>query len=117
VSEPPVASTEESPPSRWTGLGPALARFALACAGIAVVLGGLVAAIAFATGHQVSGAVAIAYYIVGCILFLIGTFPSGGFSLVRGTMTRRHPIGARQEPIFIFGLVLIGLGVVADLYL
>jgi hypothetical protein len=42
-------------------------------------------------------------------------FPSGGFSMIRGTITRRRPTGARQEPIFLIGLVLIGLGVVVDL--
>ncbi len=116
MSEPPVARTEESPPSRWTGLGTALARFALVCAGIAVVLGVLAAVIALATDHGVLATIAVAYYIVGCLLFLIGMFPTGGFSLLRGTVTRRRPMGARQEPIFLFGLVLISLGVVADVY-
>jgi len=50
VSEPPFARTEESPPSRWTGLGPALARFALICAGLAVVVGVVAAVIALYYG-------------------------------------------------------------------
>jgi hypothetical protein len=108
VNEPTV--------SRWTGLGGALTRFGLGCAGLAVGLGMLAGVIALATGHGVAATIAIAYYIVGCLLFLIGTFPSGGFSLVRGTMTRRRPTGAREEPFFLFGIVLIGLGIVADLY-
>jgi hypothetical protein len=58
---------------------------------------------------------AAAYYIVGCLLFLIGMFPSGGFSMVRGTLTRRRPTGARQEPIFLLGLVLIALGILVDI--
>jgi hypothetical protein len=51
---------------------------------------------------------------IGCLLFLIGMFPSGGFSIVRGTLTRRRPTGARQEPIFLLGLVLIALGILVD---
>ena len=116
MSEPPFARTEESPPSRWTGLGPALARFALICAGLAVLVGVVAAVIALVTDHRVPTTIAVAYYIVGSLLFLIGMSPSGGFSLFRGTMTRRRPTGARKEPIFLLGLVLIGLGIVADIY-
>jgi hypothetical protein len=109
VSEAPAQS-------RWTGLGEALLRFALACVAAAVVLGVIAAGIALLTGHGVATTIAVAFYLVGCLLFLIGVYPSGGFSLVRGTMTRRRPTGARQEPIFLVGIVLIGLGVLADLY-
>ena len=83
-----------------------------ACASIGV--GAVGALVAWAIGHAVSSTMAAAYYIVGAILFLIGMAPSGGFSLMRGSMTRRRPTGSRQEPIFLLGLVLIGLGVVAD---
>ena len=82
--------------------------------GASFAVGLAAAIIAWATGHGVSSTMAAAYYIVGSILFLIGMFPSGGFSLVRGTMTRRQPMGSRQEPVFLLGLVLIALGVVAD---
>jgi hypothetical protein len=116
MSEPPTARPEESPPSRWAGLGTALTRFALACGALAVGLGVVAAVIAIATHHRAVSAIALTYYIVGCLLFLIGTFPTGGFSLFRGTVTRRRPTGIRGEPIFLFGLVLIGLGVVADFY-
>ena len=108
--------TQESTPSRMTGLAEALLRFALVCVAVAAGLGLLATLIAFATGHRVSSAVAVAYYLVGCILILIGVFPSGGFSLVRGTMTKRRPTGARQDPTFLIGAVLIALGVLADLY-
>jgi hypothetical protein len=117
VSEPPVTRTEEAARvSRWTGLGPALARFGLACAGVAVGVGALAAVIALATDHGIAATIAVAYYIVGCLLFLIGTFPTGGFSLLRGTMTQRRPTGFRGEPIFLFGIVLIVLGAIADVY-
>jgi hypothetical protein len=115
MSEPPVTRTEEpAAVSRWTGLGPALTRFGLACAGLAVGLGTLAAVIALATDHGVASTISVAYYIVGCLLFLIGTFPTGGFSLLRGTLTQRRPTGFRGEPIFLFGIVLIVLGVIAD---
>jgi hypothetical protein len=116
LSEPPVIRPEEPQVSRWTGLGPALTRFGLACAGLAVGLGAVAAVFALATDRRVSATIAVAYYIVGTLLFLIGTFPTGGFSIFRGTMTRRRPTGFRGEPIFLFGLVLIVLGVIADVY-
>jgi hypothetical protein len=108
--------TEPQPQvSRWTGMGEVLKRMLIGAVGAAVGVGGLAALIAWATGHGVSGTMAAAYYLVGCGLFLVGMFPSGGYSVIRGTITRRRPTGARQEPIFLLGLVLIGLGVVADL--
>jgi hypothetical protein len=116
MTEPPVIRTEEAAASRWVGLGPALLRIGLACAGVAIGLGALAAVIALATDHSVSATIAVAYYIVGCLLFLIGTFPTGGFSLIRGTITQRRPTGFRGEPFFLFGIVLIGLGVIADIY-
>jgi len=117
MSEPPVTRTDEpAAVSRWTGLGPALLRFGLACAGLAIGLGVVAVVIALASDHSVSATIAVSYYIVGTLLFLIGTFPTGGFSLLRGTVTRRRPTGIRGEPIFLFGIVLIGLGVIADIY-
>jgi hypothetical protein len=108
--------SEQPAPSRWTGLGEALLRFALVCVAAAVALGAIAAVIALLTGHGVTTTVSVAYYLVGCLLFLIGVYPTGGFSLVRGTMTRRRPIGAREEPIFLVGVVLVALGVIIDLY-
>jgi hypothetical protein len=117
MSNPPVTRPEEpAAVSRWTGLGPALVRFGLACAGLAVGLGLIATVIALATDHRVPATIAVVYYVVGTLLFLIGTFPTGGFSLLRGTMTRRRPTGFRGEPIFLFGIVLFALGVIADIY-
>jgi hypothetical protein len=42
-------------------------------------------------------------------------FPTGGYSMIRGTITRRRPMGSRQEPIFLLGIVLIVLGIIVDL--
>jgi hypothetical protein len=108
--------SEPQPPEvgRWVGMGEALKRLALAAVAVVAVLGAVAALFAWATGHTVSGSIAATYYIVGVILFLVGMFPTGGFSLIRGTMTRRRPTGSRQEPLFLLGILLVGLGVVAD---
>jgi hypothetical protein len=111
VSEP----TPQPEVGRWTGMGEALGRFALGTLAAAVAVGALGAIVGLATGHSASGGMAGAYYVIGCLVFLIGMFPSGGYSMLRGTITRRRPTGARQEPIFIVGLVLIAVGVVVDL--
>lgn len=95
-------------------MGEVLRRIAIATVAAALAVGLLGAIIGWATGRGVETMVAVTYYIVGCILFLIGMFPSGGFSMMRGTLTRRRPTGARQEPVFLLGLVLIGLGVLVD---
>ncbi len=96
-------------------MGEVVRRIVIATVATAVAVGALGAIVGWATGRGVWPIVAAAYYIVGCLLFLIGMFPSGGFSMVRGTLTRRRPTGARQEPIFLLGLVLIALGVVVDI--
>jgi hypothetical protein len=109
--------TEPTPPEvgRWVGMGEALGRLGLAAAGAAVAIGAIGAIVAWATGHGVGGGIAAAYYLVGCALFLVGMFPTGGYSMIRGTITRRKPTGSRQEPVFLIGIVLIALGVVVDL--
>jgi len=100
---------------RWVGMGEAIKRMLLGAIAAAVGIGGIAAVIGWATGHSVSGTMAAAYYLIGSVLFLVGMFPTGGYSMIRGTITRRRPIGARQEPVFLLGLVLVGLGVVVDL--
>ena len=109
-----MSEPEPTAASRFTGLGEALVRAALIAAAVAAVLGLIAATIAWASGRGVSATMAATYYIVGSLLFLIGMFPSGGFSLMRGTVTRRRPIGSRLEAPFLLGVVLIGLGVVVD---
>jgi hypothetical protein len=109
--------SEPTPPEvgRWVGLGDALRRFALQTVAAAIAIGLIGAAVAWGTGHDIAGGIAGAYYLVGAALVLIGMFPTGGFSMIRGTITRRRPTGARQEAHFVMGLLLIGLGVVFDL--
>ena len=118
----------EEPQESTTGLTPAI--FAAGTVGSIVLVGLVGALVAWIRGRGVDASVALAYYFVGGIVFLVGSFPTGGFSLtrgrtrrrptggysmIRGTITRRRPIGARQEPVFLLGLVLVGLGVVVDL--
>jgi hypothetical protein len=96
-------------------MGEALTRFALGTAAAAVAVGGLGALIGWAAHRNISSSVSGAYYVVGSLLFLVGMFPTGGFSMLRGTITRRRPTGPRQEPMFLVGIVLVALGVVVDL--
>ena len=96
-------------------MGEVIRRIVIATVATAAGVGLLGAIVGWTTGRSVWSMIAAAYYIVGCLLFLIGLFPSGGFSMVRGTLTRRRPTGARQEPIFLLGLVLIAVGIVIDL--
>jgi hypothetical protein len=90
-------------------------RSLLAAAGIALGLAALGLVIGLAADRGIAATIAVIYYLVGCVMFLIGMFPSGGFSLTRGTMTQRKPMGARLEPILLLGLLLVALGVVLDL--
>ena len=95
-------------------MGEVVRRMVIGAVGAAVGVGLLGAGIAWAAHRSVSTGVSSAYYIVGCGLFLMGMFPTGGFSTFRGRMTRRRPTGSRQEPIFLLGILLVALGVVAD---
>jgi hypothetical protein len=110
-----MSDPASQPPSRWTGLGEALQRMAIGAVGAAAGVGLIGAGIAWAAHRSVSTGVAGAYYLVGSALFLIGMFPSGGFSTFSGRLTKRRPTGSRQEPVFLLGLLLVGLGVIADL--
>jgi hypothetical protein len=89
-------------------------RSLLVAAGVALGLAALGLVIGLASDRGIAATIAVVYYLVGCVMFLIGMFPTGGFSLTRGTMTQRRPIGSRLEPILLLGLLLVGLGVVLD---
>ena len=88
----------------------------LAGAAGAVAIVGLAGAIvAWVQGSRVSSAMALAYYFAGGIVFLVGSFPTGGFSLLRGK-TRRRPTGggAMAAQSMLMGALLLGLGVLLD---
>ncbi len=101
--------------SRWAGAGEIVARAALVAAAVVVGVGLLGAIIALAAGRETSSTMAATYYVVGSVLFLIGMFPSGGFSMTRGTMTQRRPLGSRMEPTVLLGPVLVAVGFLLDL--
>jgi hypothetical protein len=109
--------TEPTPPEvgRWTGMGEALVRFGLQTLAVIVGVCAFGALFAVATGHSVAGSIAAACYLIGALLFLVGMFPTGGFSMIRGTLTRRKPTGSRAEAQFLTGLALIAVGVFFDL--
>jgi hypothetical protein len=89
-------------------------RFVLITGAGAVAVAFIGLLIAWASAHDVVSSVASAYYIFGCLVFLVGMFPSGGFSLFRGTITQRKPIGARREPTLLIGVALIAIGLAID---
>jgi hypothetical protein len=109
-----VSEPEPAAQSRFAGLGEALRIGVLIAAGVAAGVGLIGALIAWAADRHFASTMALTYYFVGCILFIVGMFPSGGFSVIRGTITRRKPTGAGPKPLMLLGLLLIGLGVLAD---
>jgi hypothetical protein len=109
-----VSEPEPAAQSRFAGLGEALRVALLVTAGVVAGVGLIGALIAWAADRNFAPTMALAYYFVGSILFIVGIFPSGGFSMIRGTITRRKPTGAGPKPLMLLGLILIGLGVVAD---
>jgi hypothetical protein len=109
-----VSEQEPVAESRFAGLGAALRLGLLIAAAVAAGVGLLGALIAWAADRNFSSTMALTYYFFGCILFIVGMFPSGGFSMIRGTITRRKPTGSGPKPLMLLGLLLIGLGVLAD---
>lgn len=102
-------------PEQTGGLTPS--AFAVGVVGSVIVVGLIGALAALIRGRGVNGDIALAYYFVGGIVFLVGSFPTGGFSLVRGRKSRRRPTGggAFALPSMLLGAVLIGVGIVIDL--
>jgi hypothetical protein len=96
-----------------TGMTPTI--FLLGTVGSILVVGLVGALIAFIRGRGANTSIALAYYFVGAVVFLVGSFPTGGFSLARGR-TRRRPTGggAFAAPSMILGSLLIGVGVLVD---
>ncbi len=93
-----------------------LGEFLIVVAGSIVLVGVLGIVIAALRGHRYSPSVANAYYFTGCIVFLAGSFPSGGFSVFRGR-SRRRPMGggAFAIPAMLLGVMLIGIGALVDI--
>ena len=89
--------------------------FLASVAGSVLVIGAIGAAVAWGRGHGYNSSIALAYYFVGSLVFLIGSFPTGGFSLLRGRSQRR-PIGggAFAGPSMLLGGTLLGAGIAVD---
>ena len=96
------------------GITPAI--FAAGVLGSIVAVGLIGAAIGWARGRGINSSIALAYYLVGSVVFLVGSFPTGGFSLMRGR-TQRRPIGggAFAIPSMLLGAIMIGIGVAFDI--
>jgi len=91
------------------------AIFAAGTVGSILMVGLVGALVAWIRGRGYNTSVALAYYFVGGIVFLVGSFPTGGFSLTRGR-TKRRPMGggAFAGPSMLLGTLLIGAGVLVD---
>ena len=91
--------------------------FMASAAGSILVVGAVGAIIAWGRGKGYNSSISLAYYLVGSLVFLIGSFPTGGFSLIRGR-SRRRPTGggAFAVPSMLLGAALIGIGVVVDVF-
>jgi len=89
--------------------------FVVGTIGSILVVGLVGALVAWIRGRGYNTSIALAYYFVGGIVFLVGSFPTGGFSLTRGR-TRRRPTGggAFAGPSMLLGTLLIGVGVLID---
>jgi hypothetical protein len=96
------------------GIGPAI--FAAGVLGSVLAVGLIGAVIAWARGRGINSSIALAYYFVGSVVFLVGSFPTGGFSLMRGRTPRRPTGGgAFAVPSMLLGAILIGIGVAFDI--
>ena len=97
---------------------PGITPFIFAAATLSSILAvGLIGAvIAWARGRGLNTSIALSYYFVGSLVFLVGSFPTGGFSLFRGR-TRRRPTGGGPFaiPSMLLGVILIGIGVAFDI--
>ena len=96
------------------GITPAI--FAAAVVASVVGVGLIGAVIAWARGRGINSSIALSYYFVGSVVFLVGSFPTGGYSLIRGRTPRRPTGGgAFAVPSMLLGAILIGIGVAFDI--
>jgi hypothetical protein len=96
------------------GLTPVI--FAAGTIGSVLAVGLIGGVIAWARGRGINSSIALAYYFVGSVVFLVGSFPTGGYSLIRGRTPRRPTGGgAFAVPSMLLGAILIGIGVAFDI--
>jgi hypothetical protein len=96
--------------------GVTFAIFAAGVLGSLLGVGLVGAVIAWARGRGFNSSIALAYYFVGSVVFLVGSFPTGGFSIMRGR-SRRRPTGggAFAVPSMLLGALLLGAGAAFDI--
>jgi hypothetical protein len=94
------------------------ARTFVLVAGAAIVVSGLFGGLLALLRGRTNSSIALGYYILGSIIVLAGSFPSGGIAGLRTKTTQRRPTGASSYalPSLALGVVLIGVGTLVDVY-
>src|SRR5438477_9782911 len=78
----------------------------------ALVVAGLLGGLLVLLRGRANTSVALGYHILGSIIVLAGSFPSGGIAGLRSRTTQRRPTGATGYalPSMLLGAALIGVG-------
>jgi hypothetical protein len=102
-------------PQRATGV---TARLFLAVVAGAIVVAGLLGGVFALVRGQTNTSIALAYYILGSLVVIAGFLPGGGVAGLRGRTEQRRPLGASGYalPSLLLGAVLVGVGVLVDVY-
>lgn len=84
----------------------------------AIAAGGLLGGLLVLLRGKTNTSIALGYYILGSVIVLAGSFPSGGIAGLRSRTTQRRPTGATGYalPSMLLGAVLIGVGTLVDVY-
>jgi hypothetical protein len=102
-------------PQRVTAVG---ARLFLAVVAGAIVAAGLLGGVFALARGKTNTSIALAYYIVGCVVVIAGFLPGGGVAGMRTRTEQRRPMGASGYalPSLLLGAVLVGVGMLVDVY-
>ena len=84
----------------------------------AVVAAGLLGGLFALVRGQTNTSIALAYYILGCVVVIAGFLPAGGVAGLRARTEQRRPMGASGYALssLLLGAVLVGVGVLVDVY-
>jgi hypothetical protein len=94
------------------------ARFFLVVAVGSILAAGLFGGLLALVRGRANPSIALGYYILGSVVVIAGSVPSGGIAGVRTRTTQRRPTGATGYalPSLLLGVVLIGVGTLVDVY-
>jgi hypothetical protein len=94
------------------------ARTLVLAVGGSIVLAGLLGGLFVLLRGKTNTSLALGYYILGSVIVLAGSFPSGGIAGMRTRTTERRPTGATGYalPSMLLGAALIGVGTLVDVY-